>query len=475
MTREYLGQNEQELQLILDLSYDMITISDGNGIFTAASKSCEHYFGIPEQRLIGMGPKDLEENGVFDRSISAKVIATGKKTTMVQKTASGRTLFVTSHPVFDEGGRLCKIISFSKDITEEEKLNDELKSLQSELDWCKNELWRRQAINDSKVATQSPAVQRLLELIKHVANSTVTVLLLGETGVGKGYFAKLIHESSPRKEEPFVTINCGAIPKELLESELFGYEEGAFTGARRGGKKGLFEVAKRGTIFLDEIGDMPMAMQVKLLHVLDHNQVIRVGGSQPIPIQGRIVAATNKDLKKLIQAGEFREDLYYRLSVVPITIPPLRERREDIPYLTNLFFQKYNEAYGTRKHLTESGYAALSAFPFSGNIRELEHIVERLIVTSPHDLIDASQIHLLELFNDKSDGQPAAPPAPSPAPEELDQIDSLKQAVEDLERRILTQAFRRYKTTRKVGEKLKIDQSTVVKKLKRLHMTAPDD
>ncbi|OUN06000.1 PAS domain S-box protein [Flavonifractor sp. An92] len=474
MKQNYLSEYEKELQLILDLSYDMITIADGKGILTAASKSCERYFGIPEQELIGMGSEDLERNGIFDQSITAKVVQTGSKSTMVQRTASGKTLFVTSHPIFDDQGKLSKIISFSKDITEEESLNAEVKNLQSELDWCRNELWRRQAIHDSKVACQSPAVQRLMELIKHVANSTVTVLLLGETGVGKSYFAKLIHELSPRKDAPFVTINCGAIPKELLESELFGYEEGAFTGAKRGGKKGLFELAKNGTIFLDEIGDMHLELQVKLLHVLDHYEVLRIGGSQPIRIQARIVAATNKDLKKLIQDGKFREDLYYRLSVVPITIPPLRERREDIPYLTNLFFEKFNQKYGTKKQLTESGYAVLSHFHFSGNIRELEHTVERLIVTSPYEFIDASQIRLLELFSSE-DSEPAPNSPTEAAPDELDQIVSLKQAVEAYERRILTQALRRYKTTRKVGEALKLDQSTVVKKMKRLHVTAPDE
>ena len=213
---------------------------------------------------------------------------------------------------------------------------------------------------------------------------------------------------------------------------------------------------------------------MKLLHVLDHYEVLRIGGSQPIRIQARIVAATNKDLKKLIQDGKFREDLYYRLSVVPITIPPLRERREDIPYLTNLFFEKFNQKYGTKKQLTESGYAVLSHFHFSGNIRELEHTVERLIVTSPYEFIDASQIRLLELFSSE-DSEPAPNSPTEAAPDELDQIVSLKQAVEAYERRILTQALRRYKTTRKVGEALKLDQSTVVKKMKRLHVTAPDE
>lgn len=197
------------------------------------------------------------------------------------------------------------------------------------------------------------------------------VLLLGETGVGKGYIAKYIHERSNRKNEPFITINCAAIPEPLLESELFGYESGAFSGALKSGKKGLFELAGNGTIFLDEIGDMPLNLQVKLLHVLDQKKVIRVGGERPIDVKGRIIAATNKRLSECVDNGSFREDLYYRLNVLPVMIPPLRERVEDIPLLTNRFLNLFNKKYGLSKFISQSGYELLSNYNFPGNVREL--------------------------------------------------------------------------------------------------------
>ncbi len=467
MRESYLDGNYQELKLILDLSFDLITISNGSGIFTAASKSCEQYFGVSEQEIVGMGPSDLVASGVFDRSVTAQVISQREQVTMVQKTASGKTLLVKAHPIFSPEGELLKIISFSKDITEEQILSGEVEKLNGELNWYKKELQKRQAIDKSNVILQSRSMSKVVELIQHVANSHVTVLLLGETGVGKSYFARLIHESSTRKDAPFVTINCGAIPKELLESELFGFEDGAFTGARKGGKKGLFEIAGKGTIFLDEIGDIPLALQVKLLHVLDQKQVLRIGGTVPVRVDARIIAATNKDLYTQVQAGAFREDLYYRLNVLPITIPPLRKRREDIPHLANLFLQRYNKEYDTCKIITESGYSALSQLNYAGNVRELEHIVERLIITSTRDVIDASQVKLLELLTPD-------PAGPEPAPR-LEQVASLKEEVEKLERRLIVDALNRYRTTRKAAEALKVDQSTVVKKMKRLNIKAVYD
>lgn len=298
-------------------------------------------------------------------------------------------------------------------------------------------------------------MNKIMDLIYHICDLDATVLLLGETGVGKGYIAKVIHESSIRKEQPFVPINCGAIPENLLESELFGYEGGAFTGATKDGKRGLFEIAGEGTIFLDEIGDMPMNLQVKLLHVLDERKVFRIGGEKPIEVKGRIIAATNKDLKKLIEEEKFREDLYYRLNVVPINIPPLRERKEDIPALIKMFLNNYNKEHGTSKTISEKGYNILIEYDYPGNIRELENIVERLVITTFDDLVKDKQIlEIVEPLNKICI--------------DSDEIIPLREAVEQVERKMLIAAFKEYKTTRKVAAALGIDQSTVVKKAKKL-------
>ncbi len=337
-------------------------------------------------------------------------------------------------------------------------LGQELKDTQSQLQWFQNELNKREAIHNSKISYKSVAMNKIMDLVLHICDLDATVLLLGETGSGKGYVARLIHESSIRKEEPFIPINCGAIPENLLESELFGYDSGAFTGAVKGGKKGLFVIAGKGTIFLDEVGDMPMNLQVKLLHVLDEKKVFRVGGKKPIKVEGRVIAATNKDLKKLIQEGKFREDLYYRLNVVPINIPALRERKEDILILIKMFLNENNKEHRTNKIISEAGYNVLTNYDYPGNIRELGNMIERLVITTRGDIIEALQVkEIIEPTEScrKSNFS-------------TDEIIPIKQAVENLEKEILQSAFIKYKTTRKVAEILEIDQSTVVKKTKKL-------
>lgn len=452
---EYYKQAYEELKLILDLSFDQITIADGNAIFTKVSKSCEPYFGIEEKDLIGTSAFELEKVGVFDTSVTAEVVRRGEKLTLIQKTGANKTLMVTGIPIFDEKGKITKIINISKDITESQMLGQQLKDVQDELQWFQKELNKRQIIYNSQISYKSPSMNRIIDLIYHISDMDATVLLLGETGVGKGYISKLIHETSTRRNEPFIPINCGAIPENLLESELFGYEDGAFTGAAKGGKKGLFEIAGKGTIFLDEIGDMPMNLQVKFLHVLDGKKVFRVGGEKPIKVNGRIIAATNKDLKKLIEEGKFREDLYYRLNIVPIKIPPLRERKEDIPALLKMFLDNFNKEHGNNKTISEDAYNMLIDYDYFGNIRELENIVERLVITTPGNVVE--EIQIIEILEpNKKDYS------------KNDEIIPLKQAVEELEREILITAFDKFKTTRKVAEALEIDQSTVVKKAKKL-------
>lgn len=452
---EYYKQAYEELNLILDLSFDQITIADGDGVFTRISKSCMDFFGVEEDEIVGTSAFQLEKQGVFDISATAEVVRRNKEVTLIQETAANKTLMVTGIPIFNKDGKRTKIINISKDLTENQKLSKELKKAKHELKWFHNEFNKRQGIYDVEIIEKDPAMRKIMSLIYHISDSDATVLLLGETGVGKGYIAKVIHESSTRKDKPFISINCGAIPENLLESELFGYEDGAFTGAIKGGKKGLFEIAGEGTIFLDEIGDMPLDLQVKLLHVLDEKKIFRVGGEKPIKVDGRIIAATNKDLKRLINKGKFREDLYYRLNVIPINIPPLRERREDIPAFINKFLKKYNKEHGTNKIISQSGYNVLMSYDYPGNIRELQNIVERLVITIPEDIIEGEQIRgainpHIKVYNEHVEIMP------------------LKKAVEQLEREILTSALTKYKTTRKAADVLGIDQSTVVKKAKRL-------
>ncbi|WML36112.1 sigma 54-interacting transcriptional regulator [Clostridium sp. OS1-26] len=451
----YYKQTYAELKLIMDTTFDQITVTDEKGILQKVSKSCEKTFGMPENEIIGRDVYSLCEKGIFKPSITAEVLKSKKKITIVQETASGRRLLVTGIPMFNEKGKLTRIVNISKDITEHERLQKQLEETEDVLEWFRDEMKRSQIKNKEFIIGNSNPMKKIIELIEHISNMDTTIMLLGETGVGKSFIAKTIHKMSRRRDLPFVQINCGAIPENLIESELFGYEEGAFTGANKKGKKGLLEVAGGGIVFLDEIGELPMQLQVKLLHVLQEKQTYKIGGTEPVDIKARIISATNKDLLKLVKEGKFREDLYYRLNIVPIHIPSLRERKEDIPVFINYFLSKNNQKYNLAKQISLKGYKVLSSYNWPGNIRELENTIERLVVISSRDMIEDSDIfdtftHIPKYI------------------EELNEFIPLKVAIEEFEKQILLKAIEKYKTTRKVAEILKIDQSTVVKKMKKI-------
>ena len=245
-----------------------------------------------------------------------------------------------------------------------------------------------------EIVTKDPEMRRLLDQAAEIANSRASIFLQGASGTGKELFARFIHNHSERKDKPFVALNCAALPETLLESELFGHEKGAFTGAI-GRKKGKFELANHGSILLDEISEMDYALQSKLLRVLQEKEIDRVGGSEPIPLDVRIISTTNRDIEKEIQAGRFREDLYYRLNIIPFHLPPLSERISDIPLLAEHFIQKYNRIEGKNvKALTPEATQTLSQMPWKGNIRELENRIERAVLICKGDLIQARDLCL---------------------------------------------------------------------------------
>ncbi|MEA4924421.1 MAG: sigma 54-interacting transcriptional regulator [Syntrophomonadaceae bacterium] len=307
----------------------------------------------------------------------------------------------------------------------------------------------------------SGCMKELTKMAIRVAKVDSTVLIQGESGVGKELIADVIHSHGARSKGPLIKINCGAIPENLLESEFFGYEPGAFSGASRKGKIGLFELANGGILFLDEIGDMPLNLQVKLLRVLQDKEIIRVGGIRPIKVDIRIITGTNRNLTEMINNRQFRQDLYYRLNVVPIHVPALRERREDIPVLTNYFLEYFNHKYlasGTHKKLAPEVVDCFMKHDWPGNVRELENLIERLIVTTAQSYISMSD---LPPWLDKSKTNNTG------SSENI----SLRCAVEDTERKLLQYAFSRYKSTYEVARVLEINQSTVVRKAAKYGIT----
>ncbi|MDR3543830.1 MAG: sigma 54-interacting transcriptional regulator [Desulfosporosinus sp.] len=342
-----------------------------------------------------------------------------------------------------------------------EEREQELKEIISKIDP------KKQLLAFEGIIHQSAKMRRVVETAQMVAKGTSTVLLRGESGTGKELFARAIHLESLRVQAPFIPINCAALPDSLLESELFGYEEGSFTGAAKGGKKGLFEQAEHGTIFLDEIGEIPTLVQIRLLRVLQEGMIRRVGGAKELSVDVRIIAATHRNLEEMIQKGEFREDLYYRLNVIPLRIPPLRERSEDIPLIAQHLIRKISEKLGKSEiHLTKESMDLLMSQPWPGNVRQLENILERII-----NVLDSTEIKPQD-FHEWTDLVSTYYPIEGEAGDFKIQIPvnkewpTLKQIVGDVEKQVLRRVLATHSSSRKAGRVLGVSNTTILNKMK---------
>jgi PAS domain S-box-containing protein len=448
-----------DLQTIFDSSYDVIYVSDGKGITLRVSSACEWLWGKKPEELIGRSVYELEQEGVFTPSVTRLVLEKGERVTMLQKTRTGRNLLVLGTPVKNKNGEIVRVINASRDITEIEKLQRELEETREMAEKYKKEINRlreQDLRHQTKLIYRSRSMEKVMEQVHKISKFDTTVLITGESGVGKEVVASLIHELSDRAKKPFIKINCGAIPESLLESELCGYDRGAFTGAQKEGKPGLFELAHEGTLFLDEVAELPLSLQVKLLRVLQEKEIRRIGGLRSIPVNIRLIVATNRSLEQLVTEGSFREDLYYRLNVVPIWIPPLRQRTEDIPLLIHHFTVKFNERYGLNKSFSSEVISQLQKEHWKGNVRELQNFVERLIITSDEPVIRS---HHLEGLSMNSEFIPFEVKIYDDFP--------LQQAVEETEKTILKFAKKKYKTTIEIAKALGVDQSTVSRKMRK--------
>ena len=462
----YQKETAKDFEEILEGSFDGILVTDAEGKILFVNSSYERIAEIKRSEMEGKYMRDLI-NPVWMPESVAHIVA--RERTVVSKrqvVKSGRHIMVTGRPVFDSKKNIKKIIINARDITEIYDLTEELqKARENEKQYINRFSSPLLGTDDSgqKILAISESMKNVLSLAEKVANFHATVLILGESGVGKEEVAKFIHENSMRKEKPFVVVNCGAIPDNLLESELFGYEKGAFTGAMQTGKQGLFEAAEGGTIFLDEIGEMPLDFQVKLLRFLESKEVRRVGAVDSKIVDVRVVAATNRDLFEMVQEGTFREDLYYRLNVVQIDVPPLRKRIDDIMPLASLFLNRYNKKYGQEKQLTYDLVKALEKHPWPGNVRQLKNIMENMVIVSNNEYLQTEDLP----WNEKDKKNEMNRTIGSLV--ENDEL-GLNEAVEELEKRILQRAKDTCGTTRKIAEKLKVNQSTVVRKLQKYNL-----
>ncbi|AEM79135.1 sigma-54 interaction domain-containing protein [Thermoanaerobacter wiegelii] len=448
-----------DLDAFMACSDDLACITDGSGLKVRISSSAEKIYGLKPEDLIGKNVSDLEKNGMYFPSATKIAIEEKKKVTVIQKTKTGRKLLVTATPFFDKDNNIRRIVSISKDITDEEKLKVELQQTKELLQKYEEELssLRIAHLKNSELIYRSKQMEKLIELVNKVAPTESTILIYGETGVGKEVLSRYIHNIS-RSNGPFIKINCGAIPENLLEAELFGYEKGAFTGAKSEGKPGLIEIADKGTLLLDEISELPLSLQVKLLRVLQEKEFIRVGGIKSIKVDVRIIAASNKDLKELVKEGKLRQDLYYRLNVVPITIPPLRERTQDIPVLAYHFLNIYNEKYGRSKQLTNEVMEVFMKYPWPGNVRELENVIERIVIISENDQITKKDLPGELLNQEESNHLPGV---------YVSRLMPLKEASALVEYQLIKQAIEECGSSYKAAEVLGVDQSTIIRKLKK--------
>ena len=460
--KQHIKKFAKDLGAIIENTYDGLYITDGNANTLMVNQAYERIAGIKRSEVLGKNMRDLVASGIIDRSVSVEVIDKKKTVTIMQELRNGKKVLVTGSPVFNEDdGSIALVVTNVRDITELIELKDKLHERTLEANRYLAELDKMKILQQQKTkfATKSKKILEILELAIKASQFDSNILIMGESGVGKGLMAKLIHESSNRKEQPFVVINCAGIPEDLFESELFGYEPGAFSGASSKGKKGLLEVADKGTVFLDEIGDMSLRLQSKLLRVIEEKEMTRLGSTKTVKLNIRIISATNQNMTDLIEHKKFRQDLYFRLNTISFIIPPLRERTEDIIPLIQYFTERLNERYHMEKHFSSQAMQFLIPYAFPGNVRELSGIVEQAFLVSNNDRIEVEDLPFQvrgavdsqHIFIDSENK-------------------SYNEIVNLMEYKVLKNAIEKYGSTHKVAKKLKISQSTIVRKMKKLNI-----
>lgn len=457
--KETLDELRKELNEVINSSFDGIVISDERGIIIHQNPAYEKITGLSSKDLIGRSLKELEDEKVIDESSTLKALRDNKEITIIQKINTGASVLISAVPIRDKNGNIKKVVNNVRDLSELNMLETEIKNLKKKNQAIHEELelLKNQKNPELSIIAHSKEMQEVLNRALRVAHIDSSVIVQGPSGVGKEKIVELIHKNSIRSEKPLIKVNCGAIPEALLESELFGYVSGAFTGASQKGKAGLFEAANKGTILLDEIGEMNKDLQVKLLRVIQEREITRVGDTKPIPIDVRIIAATHQNLAEMVDKGTFRNDLYYRLNVIPIHIPPLKNRREDIIPLVYHFLKDIKEKYAIDRKFSEDVLETFRNYDWPGNVRELQNLVERVAVMSTELEVKMKDVEK-ELQININPAKPAMP---------LEKTQSLKKQIEIYEAEIIKDIIAQFPSIRKAATALNVDQSTLVRKMKK--------
>lgn len=457
-----IGKSEIELQLRLILGnlHEAVCVINTSGIVTFWNSSSERLYGINAEEIVGFHIEKF-----FPNALLLKVLREKKTFENIKHKPKDESDIILSATPLIYNGELIGAVSTDRNFNEITNLYMQLEREKTTVEILKQQI--EEITQDKyyfgKIIGKSKALIDAMVIAKQVAKADASVLITGESGTGKEVFSRAIHQESHRKGN-FIPVNCSAIPSNLLESELFGYVEGAFTGAYKKGRPGKFELANGGTLFLDEIGDMPLMMQAKLLRVLQDGIITRVGGGEPIKVDARIIAATNKDLQQLMEEGQFREDLYYRLNVVSILIPPLRERKEDIPELINDFILEFAEKNNREgMNISPDAMKILSNYHWKGNIRELKNTIERLVILSKNNTIEIEDLPI-EIVNSTSNT--------SFMGMDISNNFDLKKSVDEYEKSIILEALLTTKGNKvQAAELLKIKRSTLYYKLNLYNLT----
>ena len=452
----------KQFETIFNSSSDGIWVVDGTGKVIAVNQAAEKFSNIKAADVMNKNVVKLMESGIIDQALSPEVLASKRQVNMLQYVEkTGKYILSTGTPAFDENGNVFLVVVNERDMTRLNELLEQLNQTRLVSNKYKDKLTELGMLELKKqeIIAESEEMRQVLRIALKIAQMEASnILIQGESGTGKGLLAKFIHRNSPRHNKPFIQINCATIPENLLEAELFGYEKGAFTGARQSGKAGLFELAHGGTFFLDEIGDIPYVVQAKLLKCLEDHEIMHLGGLKPIKINCTVIVADNKDLATLVKEKKFREDLFYRLNAFSIKIPPLRERPDDTFDLANHFLRKYNETYTSNKQLSYSAIEMMQAYPFPGNVRELKNLVKKAVVLSEERNLDE--------FIQKSLGYETAEGIQTTANRTV-APSILTVKLKETESKILKTAFMQCKSTREIAKYLGISQPSVVRKLKK--------
>jgi len=445
----------KELNMIFESTYDGLYIADGQGVTLRVNKSWEKITGLKPEDVLGKNTADLEKQGYVSKFVTPMIIKDKKPISLKATTMTNREVLVSGNPVFDEQGNLEMVVTTVRDLTDIQNLSKELETAQEQSREYQKKLetLQQQLLQEEDLIAKSKPMKNIARMAIQIGDVKTPILITGETGSGKEVVAKLFHTHNQYcSQGPFLKINCGAIPDNLLEAELFGYERGAFTNANPKGKPGLLELAEGGTLVLDEIGELSFKVQSKLLAVLQDSEITRVGGIKSRKIDVRFVFITNRDLEAMVKNGEFREDLYYRMNIIPIQVPPLRERKEDIIPLIHYFVQKFTKKYNKTAFFTRGAIDTLYTYAWPGNVRELRHMIERFVVVHTNQEIGRADIPI----NRDAD----------PMHSLLSSQTTLKQAVKDFEIKFINRSIEKHGDLKSAAHQLGVDQSTLYRKLK---------